>query len=92
MTACFRPSAQYLLQVPRRLKFRYSAEIQYCIFTCYGLVFEKQQGLFLSRTELLKHFARWPFLASQITTDPHILAHVNTEWPDNKYPELEIYI
>jgi hypothetical protein len=24
-------------------------------------------------------------------TDPHILAHVNIDYPDDKYPKLKIY-
>ena len=32
--------------------------------------------------------ARGPLLVS----DPHILAHVNTECVDDRYPKLEIYI
>jgi hypothetical protein len=28
----------------------------------------------------------------KITTSPHILAHVNTEYPVDCYPELKIYI
>jgi len=33
-----------------------------------------------------------PFRLSKITTDPHILAHVNTECPDYRYPKFDIYI
>jgi hypothetical protein len=33
-----------------------------------------------------------PFWLRKITTDPHILAHVNAECPDDKYPKLIIYI
>jgi len=55
------------------------------------LDFAKQQELFPSSTVLLKHFARGPLLASQITKDSHILAHLNAEYANNKYPELEIY-
>ena len=25
-------------------------------------------------------------------TDPHILAHVTLEWPDDRHPKLNIYI
>jgi hypothetical protein len=28
----------------------------------------------------------------KIITDPHILAHVNMECPDDRYPKLDIYI
>ena len=28
----------------------------------------------------------------KIITDPHILAHVNMECPDDSYPKLDIYI
>jgi len=32
------------------------------------------------------------FWLRKITTDPHILPHVNTECPDDRCPKLEIYI
>jgi hypothetical protein len=31
-------------------------------------------------------------LLQKITTDPHILAHVNIVCPDDRYPKLKIYI
>ena len=37
-------------------------------------------------------FARGPLLASKISTDPHKLANVNVECPDDRDPNLEIYI
>jgi hypothetical protein len=37
-------------------------------------------------------FVADPFWHQKITTDPHILAQVNTECPDDKYPKLKIYI
>ena len=33
-----------------------------------------------------------PFRLRKITTDPHILTHVNTVRPDGRYPKLKIYI
>ena len=36
--------------------------------------------------------ARGPFWYRKITTDSHILAHVNTECPDGRYPKLKINI
>jgi len=33
-----------------------------------------------------------PFCFRKITTDPHILAHVNVECPDDSYPKLKIYV
>jgi len=33
-----------------------------------------------------------PFCLRKITTDPHILAHVNMEYPDDRYPQLKIHI
>ena len=33
-----------------------------------------------------------PLVASRITTDPQILAYVNTECPDYGYPKLKLYI
>jgi hypothetical protein len=33
-----------------------------------------------------------PDYLRKITTDPHNLAHVNTECPDDRYPTLYIYI
>jgi len=33
-----------------------------------------------------------PFWLRKITTDPHILADVNEEYPDDRYRELQIYI
>jgi len=48
---------------------------------------------------LKKHYAVFPifFLADpfwlrNITTDPHILAHVNIVCADDRYPKLKIYI
>jgi hypothetical protein len=32
------------------------------------------------------------FWLRKITTDPHILPHVNTECSDDRYPKLKIYI
>jgi hypothetical protein len=32
-----------------------------------------------------------PFCLRNITTDPHLLAHVNKECSDDRYPELKIY-
>ena len=31
-----------------------------------------------------------PFWLRKITTDPHILAHVNIQCPDDRYPKLKI--
>ena len=36
--------------------------------------------------------ASGPFCLLKITTDPHILHHVSLEWPDERYPKLDIYI
>ena len=36
---------------------------------------------------LVKHF--W---LRKLTTDSHILAHVNTEYPGDRYPKLNIYV
>jgi hypothetical protein len=36
-------------------------------------------------------FAHWPFWLWKITTDPQILAHVNTVCPDHRYTKLKIY-
>ena len=33
-----------------------------------------------------------PFGLRKVTTDPHILAHVNIQCPDERYPKLKIYI
>ena len=33
-----------------------------------------------------------PFRLRKITKDPHILVHVNTECPDDRYPKFNIYI
>jgi hypothetical protein len=33
-----------------------------------------------------------PFWLRKITTGPHILAHVNIEYPDDGHPKLKIYI
>jgi hypothetical protein len=33
-----------------------------------------------------------PFWLSNITAEPHILAHVNMERPDDRYPKLQIFI
>jgi hypothetical protein len=33
-----------------------------------------------------------PFSLAKIITDPHILAHVYRECPDDKYVQLKIYI
>jgi hypothetical protein len=33
-----------------------------------------------------------PSWHKKITTDPHILSHINIERPDDKYPKLDIYI
>jgi hypothetical protein len=33
-----------------------------------------------------------PFWLRKITTDSHILAQVNIECPDDRYPKLKIYI
>ena len=32
-----------------------------------------------------------PFLLWKITTDPHVLALVNIQCPDHRYPKLKIY-
>jgi len=45
MTACFKPSTQHSRRVPRSLKFKNSAEIQYFIYTCYGLILKKTTGI-----------------------------------------------
>lgn len=37
---------------------------------------------------LADHF----FFFEKITTDPHIPAHVNIEYPDDRYAKLNIYI
>jgi hypothetical protein len=34
----------------------------------------------------------YPFWFRNVPTDPHILAHVNITWPDDRYPELKICI
>ena len=39
----------------------------------------------------MKFFAE-PFWLRKIIRDHHILAHVNTECPDDRYPNLKIYI
>jgi len=33
-----------------------------------------------------------PLLLRKITKDPHILAHVNIECPEDRYAKLKIYI
>jgi len=33
-----------------------------------------------------------PSWIQKITTDPHILAHANMEFQDDRYPKLKIYI
>jgi hypothetical protein len=33
-----------------------------------------------------------PFCLRKLTTDPHILAHVNIECPDDWYPKLKLRI
>jgi hypothetical protein len=33
-----------------------------------------------------------PFWLQKITMDPYILAHINIECPDDRYPKLKIYI
>jgi hypothetical protein len=33
-----------------------------------------------------------PFWLRKITTDPHILPHVNIDCTDDRYPKLKIYI
>jgi hypothetical protein len=33
-----------------------------------------------------------PFWLKKITTDPHILAHVNIVCPEDRYPKLKICI
>ena len=33
-----------------------------------------------------------PFRLRKITTNPHILAHVNVACPDDRYPKLKMYI
>jgi hypothetical protein len=42
----------------------------------------------VSQTSLLTD----PFWYEKITADPHILAQVNIECPDDRYAELKIYI
>ena len=37
-------------------------------------------------------FARIPICLRKITTDPHILVHVNTECPYDRYPKLKMCI
>jgi hypothetical protein len=37
-------------------------------------------------------FTREPVCLRKITTDPHFLAHVTTEYPDDRYPKLKMYI
>ena len=37
-------------------------------------------------------FAFGPIWLRKITTDPHILAHVEIECPDDRYPKLNMYI
>jgi len=37
-------------------------------------------------------FARAPLLASKTAKDPHIPAHINVGWPDDRYAELKVYI
>ena len=37
-------------------------------------------------------FTRGYLLLQKITMDPHILAHVNTVFLDDRYPKLNIYI
>jgi len=36
--------------------------------------------------------SRTPFWLRKVTTDPHILAHVNTGCPDERHTKLKIYI
>ena len=45
-----------------------------------------------SHRTIVAQLPRGPLLASKITTDPHILPHVNIECPDDRYPKLKIYI
>ena len=33
-----------------------------------------------------------PFWLGKRTTDPHILAHENMEYPNDRYPKLKMYI
>jgi len=37
-------------------------------------------------------FARGPLLASKITMDSHILAHVKIQYPDDSHSKLKLYI
>ena len=37
-------------------------------------------------------FTQIPNCFRKIPTDPHILAHVNKDRPNDRYPELEMYI
>jgi hypothetical protein len=37
-------------------------------------------------------FARGPLSASKLTTDPHILAHVNIVGLDDRQPKLKIHV
>jgi hypothetical protein len=39
-----------------------------------------------------KPFARWPRLASNVTTDPHIFARLNMVWPCDRNPEFKICV
>ena len=50
----------------------------------------------LDKTILSKYFRKSllanPFWLRKITTDPHILVHVNVEYRDDRDPKLKIYI
>ena len=51
--------------------------------SCYGVIYTS-----VPETVLLAD----PFWLRKITTDPHILAHVNIGCPEDRHPKLKIYI
>ena len=60
----------------------------------YGSIVLLEMTDNLSRAAFPKvfFFTRFPNRFRKIPTDPHILAHVNKDRPNYRYPELEIYI
>ena len=46
----------------------------------------------LSTPVLSNFLLEKPLWLRKITTDPHILSHVNMECPDDRYPKLKIFI
>ena len=53
---------------------------------------KKRSGVQLYPSASQTFFLSDPFWFQKITTDPHILAHVNIVRPDDKYPELKMYL